>query len=272
KISEKELLKYISKIPIERKDGNKIIVDTASILVVLGGKKNLLFTMAEYATANLIIDKKSYQLLAYSNSFLGVSYLKTQMVVWADSMRTKKVSDDVLVNDSGFVFLNKQMFRYNGIDIIKKELILEKVDERNYVSPQIGFYAPAISGTDVLSGTGLVLEAFKGKYVFIDFWGTWCGPCIEELPTLKQVFQKIDKNRVQMLSVATSDNVLNLKKFLKKIAIKWPQILSDETAERYSINAYPTNFLVDPKGKIIAKNLHVKDLLREINELTARED
>lgn len=266
KSSKKDLLQHISRIPIERKSGNGIVNDTASVLIDLNGG-NLCFTMAEYASAATNINGKKYKLIANSNIFLETSYRKTQMAIWADSMVTKKVNDDFLITDSGFVFLDTQLYRYSGIDITQKELILEKVSPDKYFSGQVGFYAPVFSGNDALSGKLISLQAYKGKYVFIDFWGTWCSPCVAELPEIKKQFAKIKKDKFQMLSIATSDDLTNLKSFLKKKAIKWPQILSDEIASKYQIIAYPTNFLIDPQGKIIYKNIDVKNLADRIKEL-----
>lgn len=266
KLSEEELHKNIIKIPYERKSNNSIIVDTAALMIVLNGK-DLQFTMAEYVTSDILINENKYQLILCSNLFLSRSFSKTQFVIWADSMQSKKINDDYILTDSSIFFIEQKPFRYNGFDIQKGLVSIEEVDPDNYYSPQMGFKAPFFSGTDILSGKNIALRSFKGKYVFIDFWGTWCSPCRSELPKLINAYSKIDKERIVMISIASSDKIDVLKAFVKKQNMHWYQLLSNSITTHYKINAFPTNFVIDPDGKIMLKDVDTENLALLLNGL-----
>ena len=266
KSSSEELFENIIKIPYQRKSSNGIIVDSASIMIVLNGKE-LQFTMAEYATADILINENKHQLILCSDLFQSRSFSKTQFVVWADSMQSKKVNEDFILTDSIIFFLDKKPYRYNGFDIQKGLVSIEEVDLNNYYSPQMGFKAPLFSGTNVLNGKNISLQSLKGKYIFIDFWGTWCSPCRSELPKLKKAYSKIDREKVAMISIASSDKIDILKAFVKKEDMKWYQLLSNSITAHYHINAFPTNFVIDPEGKIILKDIDTEKLEELLNGL-----
>ncbi len=79
---------------------------------------------------------------------------------------------------------------------------------------------------------------FKGKYLFIDFWATWCKPCVEQMPELASLYGKVDTDRVAFLGIVGEDRPDRLKKFLQKKPTAWPQIFSDTTnrlVEAYNI-------------------------------------
>jgi len=111
---------------------------------------------------------------------------------------------------------------------------------------------------------------YKGRYLFIDFWGTWCKPCVQELPDLQRIYEGIDKSKVAFISIAGNDTPASLSRFLKKRPLAWPQILSDSTnklIETYHITSFPTNVLVGPDGKVVAKDVHGSALEQKLAEL-----
>jgi thiol-disulfide isomerase/thioredoxin len=107
--------------------------------------------------------------------------------------------------------------------------------------------------------------------VFIDFWGTWCKGCVEEIPTLKKIYQDIDKDKFEFISIACHDSPQKLKTFIDKEQIRWPQILSDDTnkiADLYGVRGFPTSVLINSQGMIIAKNLPPNILRDKLKELS----
>ena len=131
------------------------------------------------------------------------------------------------------------------------------------IAPNNGFRAPSFECKDI-NGKTFSLEKQKGKYVLIDFWGTWCGPCIAALPTLRSIYDKYG-DRVQIVSVSTDlddghrvDKELPaLESVIKKRNMEWINInggdfINGNIIKKYMITSYPTSVLIDPDGIIVS--------------------
>ena len=102
-----------------------------------------------------------------------------------------------------------------------------------------------------LDGRRHRISDFKGKHVFIDFWGTWCAPCVDDQPSLLKLYENYKDKPIQFLSLSTDDKE-TLEKYLKQKSITLEQYLvSMEKLKRIGVISYPTYFLLDPKGKIL---------------------
>ena len=168
---------------------------------------------------------------------------------------------------------NRQKFKYWGVKAGSGSLLLQTVsgDSESY-SLQKGYPFRPFKAKDFRTGKALALSDFTGKYVFIDFWGTWCGPCVQDLPELRKIYKETDKAHIQFLGIVGKDSQERLTRFLAKNQLEWPQILSDSAnrlVETYGIQAYPTTVLIGPDGKVVEKNLRgdaLRNKLREISE------
>lgn len=172
------------------------------------------------------------------------------------------------VKQNEYITLNGENYQNLGVDINRQVLKLKKIGngEGTY-SSQVGFAAIPFSGNDFITQEKISLESYKGKFLFIDFWGSWCGPCIEELPSMKNAYQNLDKSKIEFLGIA-KDNAVSLRNMLEKQNIEWKQILCDDNdkiIKDYNVTGYPTTLLIDPNGKIIAKNLRGENLLDILN-------
>ena len=118
------------------------------------------------------------------------------------------------------------------------------------------------------------LSSFKGKYVLVDFWASWCGPCRQENPNLVKAFNRFKNQNFTVLGVSL-DRPGNKEKWLKAIhndGLAWTHVSdlnfwNSKTAALYVVRAIPQNFLLDPNGKIIGKNLRGEDLENKLEEL-----
>lgn len=178
-------------------------------------------------------------------------------------------SDTPVVVNQGEVFtLDGQQYKNVGVRISSKVLTLQRVQKDiDLHLPQIGYRAPLFSGKEFTSGSPITLKSFSGKFLYVEFWGSWCAPCIKELPYLKQAYSQLDSSKISFLGIAYDDNPQRLRKLLEKEEIKWPQILTqkaDSIVDTYHITGYPTSFLIDPAGNIIAKNLRGENLITDI--------
>lgn len=117
------------------------------------------------------------------------------------------------------------------------------------------------------SGKDVALSSFKGKYVLIDFWASWCAPCRAENPNVVRVYNKFKDKNFTVLGVSL-DGEKTKDAWLKAIqddGLNWTQVsdlkgFDNSVARTYNVSAIPQNFLIDPTGKIIATNLRGKAL------------
>lgn len=118
-----------------------------------------------------------------------------------------------------------------------------------------GFYARSISIKD-LYGKDFKLDKLKGKYVLLDFWGTWCNPCIALLPNIASIHKQYPE--LEIVSIAREfkeDDKNKISNFVKKYEMEWVNICDfpgkDDIVSKYKISSFPTTILIDPNGKII---------------------
>lgn len=128
----------------------------------------------------------------------------------------------------------------------------------------IGAQAPVISAQNP-EGKVINLADFKGKYVLVDFWASWCAPCRQENPNLVATYQRFKNQNFTVLGFSLDDNEEAWKKAIVADNLDWAQVSElkqwdSPTALTYNVTAIPASFLIDPTGKIIAKNLRGEQL------------
>ena len=137
----------------------------------------------------------------------------------------------------------------------------------------VGRMAMDFTQNDTL-GNPVSLSSFKGKYVLIDFWASWCGPCRQENPNVVEAFNNYKEKGFTVLGVSL-DQPNAKDKWMKAIHddnLTWTQVSDlkfwgNAVAVQYGIQAIPQNFLIDPQGKIIGKNLRGEALNKKLETL-----
>ena len=124
-------------------------------------------------------------------------------------------------------------------------------------------------------GTTVDLAAYRGKIVLVDFWATWCGPCVDELPHVKAAYEKHHEKGFEVIGISLDKDGDKLAAFTKEKQMPWPQIFDgkgwqSKLAQAYSIRGIPATFLLDREGKIAAKDLHGEALSKKVSELLAK--
>ncbi|KAF0170737.1 MAG: alkyl hydroperoxide reductase [Limisphaerales bacterium] len=111
-----------------------------------------------------------------------------------------------------------------------------------------------------LAGKPLSIARFKGKVVLVDFWATWCGPCIGELPNVLKAYEKHHPKGFEIIGISLDSDRAKLDSFITDRKMTWPQYYDgkgwqNKLAGTYGVNSIPATYLLDGEGKIIAKNL-----------------
>ena len=143
-------------------------------------------------------------------------------------------------------------YAYEMNEIYRKREEKRKAIEAAAAKLVVGQPAPDFTLTDI-KGNPLSLSSLKGKYVVIDFWGSWCGWCIKGMPKMKEYYQKYN-GKLEILGVACGDTEEKWKKAVEEHQIPWLHVINDEKGTNasvlYAVTGYPTKVIIDPQGNL----------------------
>jgi len=141
-------------------------------------------------------------------------------------------------------------------------------------SPLVGHVAPAFAGADLRTGTHVSLASLRGRYVFVNFFASWCGPCQTEAPDLVafDYGQRTTSDGAVLVSVVFHDETASARQFLVSQGATWPALTDPggSIADAYGVTGPPTTYLIDPSGRITvqpetgpATEANLLDMLRQ---------
>jgi len=122
-----------------------------------------------------------------------------------------------------------------------------------------------------MNGQERELSSFKGKVVILDFWATWCKPCVREIPTLLDIYKNYNKEGLEIIGVSLDSNMSKTRNFVKANKMNWIHILDKEAntklAKMYKVMYIPDMFIINKEGKIVARGLRGESLKEAIKKL-----
>lgn len=146
----------------------------------------------------------------------------------------------------------KGLFSYFA-DAVKRELDEIQAQKKAMEKLAPGNPAPDFTLNDI-NGKPLALSSLRGKYVIIDFWGSWCGWCIKGMPEMKKYYEKYN-GKLEILGVDCNDTEEKWKAAVEKHQLPWKHVYNPrsnrEVLTKYAVSGFPTKVLVDPKGNIV---------------------
>ena len=135
------------------------------------------------------------------------------------------------------------------------------------------------SGAAVLSASEFDLDSYEGKVVILNFWATWCGPCIAELPNMQKNYEKYHDKGFEIVAVSLDTDRKRVETFLKERKLPWKTLYNDDAkangfnhplAVHYGITAIPSMFLVDQKGNVVSLQARGSVLTKKLEELLGK--
>jgi len=141
----------------------------------------------------------------------------------------------------------------------------------NEMNSWVGKQAPELSLPDV-NGKSVSLDSYKGKYLLVDFWASWCGPCRAENPNVVSIYNQFKGKNFAILGVSLDRERDAWQEAIRADHLDWTHVSdlkfwSSKAVETFKFNGIPFNVLIDPQGKVIAQGLRGEDLENKLKEV-----
>lgn len=252
----------------ERFINDKIVEVTSPLFIIQHGDMYM-YNFPEHATVKI----DGEEIAVASDAFTNLSYENPIITLIDDTVKvTGKALPENMISKNEYIEIKGDIYKNIGVNKYKNVLMLEKISlpKNQLYSTQVGYKALPFEGENFTTKTPVSLDGLKGKYVLLDFWAVWCGPCLAEFPALKKLYEKADKSKFEIVGIVGDSPADKVENLINEKEISWPQIMSDNVnsiVKKYGVTGYPTTFVIDPQGVIVSKNLRGETLENKILEL-----
>ena len=225
---------------------------------------------------NVFVKQMKEEGLVYNSYLINIAQTDKSPVIslyalgyWSGNNKPEEIEKEFksLLNR----FPNHKGVKQGYDDFINQYNVYKKKQEIDTNKPGIGKQAPDITMPDV-NGNNFSLSSLRGKYVLVDFWASWCGPCRAENPNVVNVYNKYKDKNFTILGVSLDDDKEKWKKAIKADGLTWTHISDlkqwgSSVVMQYGFEGIPYNVLIDPTGKIIATSLRGPALEAQLAEV-----
>ena len=215
-----------------------------------------------------VSDEEVPVLFAQMEEFVNESYEANKTNLWGayllmDSKYREMSAEEILE-----VVANYPKNMQKVAEVVALKEYAENMLKTEVGKPYANIVLPNVDGEEVSLES--VVEA--NKYVFLDFWASWCRPCMAEMPYLLEAYAQFHDKGFEIYGVSLDQSAEAWQNAIKTQGMKWvnvSEVTSWQTkaVEDYSVNSIPANFLIDSKGKIVAKSLRGESLIETLTEL-----
>ena len=218
-----------------------------------------LLNLKTYTKSSLFLNTKLASDSAINRLYVKqLEYIKSNSADYMSFLYFRDIIQQKLVFDSDYIAEVFNAFPEdikNGFEGIKVAQLIKEQRKRYANPPKIGEQAPDFQAIDVL-GKDVKLADFKDKHTLLVFWSTGCGPCIQEIATIKKFRAKYDPKELSIVYVSENKDKNRMLNFIKKRDMNWTHIFGNQLiAKDYFVDAIPVTVLIDPDSKITYINV-----------------
>lgn len=245
-----------------RNDGRVLTVGTSPeslpLKLNLDARGNLSYNFPVIAVGEFEWGGRIYEINTMSGHTTNFAFTNNTFLI-----RDKTAGDfGPLMRD--IINIAEDFFYVENVDIEKGFLELRLDPAKGIpIKPLVGFRAPSFNETAIYpEPVNIHSDAYSGRYVLINFWATWCAPCLTHMAELQGISAKLEESNVTIISIniGEKEKMERVMEVIQKYGSGWTHLMSEELSDAFHVINLPTSFLIDPDGIILSMDESVPEL------------